>query len=154
MFFTQKFCQNKRSKLKSIKKAKKVVGVLWRCSRGAKNEDEFFSKNSVNFFEKPTSYWNLKKNSKNCKNFFKKFQKMSLLKFDENYLKRINRWLKISEIWFFWPYRRYKNTEKIKKKSQNTYFDLVYSFDWSHYYYTCQVIHAKKKDTLKKKGYK
>ena len=25
----------------------------------------------------------------------------SLLKFDENYLKRINRWLKISEIWFF-----------------------------------------------------
>ena len=38
------------------------------------------------------------------------------LKFDENYLKRINRWLKISEKWFFWPYRLYKNTEKIKKK--------------------------------------
>ena len=37
----------------------------------------------------------------------------SILKFDENYLKRINRWLKIREIWFFWPYRRYKNTEKI-----------------------------------------
>ena len=75
LFFTQKFCQNKRSKLKSMKKAKKVVGVLWGCSGGAKNEDEFFSKNSVNFFEKPTSYWNLKKNWKNWK-FFQKISKI------------------------------------------------------------------------------
>ena len=41
--YTQKICQNNRSKLKSIKKAKKVmeerVGVLWGCGWGAKNED-------------------------------------------------------------------------------------------------------------------
>ena len=77
--FTQKFCQNNRSKLKSIKKAKKVVGetmgVLWGCRGGAKNEDGFFSANSVNFFKKPTSYWNLKKNWKKCGNFFKKIRK-------------------------------------------------------------------------------
>ena len=57
-----------------MKKAKKVVGdavgVLWGCGGGAKNEDGFFSENLVNFFEKPTSYWNFKRNLKNCKNFF------------------------------------------------------------------------------------
>ena len=40
----------------------RAVGLLLGCGWGAKNEDEFFSENPVNFFEKPTSYWNLKKN--------------------------------------------------------------------------------------------
>ena len=68
--FTQKWCKNNkrvvhsknRSELKSMKKAEKVVGVLWGCRGGAKNEGGFFSENSVNFFKKSTSYWNLKKN--------------------------------------------------------------------------------------------
>ena len=49
-----------------MKKAKKVVGetveVLLGCGEGPKNEDGFFLESSVNFFEKPTSNWNLKKN--------------------------------------------------------------------------------------------
>ena len=53
-----------------IGKKVETVGVRW-----GRQKWRFFSENSVNVFEKQTSYWNLKKNSKNSENFFKKFRK-------------------------------------------------------------------------------
>ena len=61
------------------------MGVLWGCRGGAKNEDGFFSKNSVNFFKNQHLIGALKKINKIVEIFSKKLENSEIiLKISEN----------------------------------------------------------------------
>ena len=85
LFFTQKWCKNNKRVVHS------KVCENNRSDVGAqKMKIEFFQKIWKNFFEKPTSYWNLKKNWKIVDIFSKNFKNSEkFLKISENYGKFI-----------------------------------------------------------------